>query len=458
MLSLLFDKNFFIGVFSVVIIVLIIWLCVKFPSARIACFIILSVCFTALTAYCVVNLNIYYNAKGGIYGQITGLFSPTVAVNETTIEFNNLELIQYLDTNTYFCEIISDKAIEIDSRKNYQMYINETPCSSSTISSSYITSEFRYQFLNGQNEVLCDDTLNIRLVFNKNNSHFYIYTENGTETVRYWNYYINKNNFVISLKETNESFQNEIHFGTGEFEELYKVDYVYTENYTETKYFKQNSQLPLVNLAGIENWTINGEIINENYLVTSDITVQANFKDFDKYMIGCVVCELENGYILAASHEDNVGIIYFDKQMEKYSVLSLYGYSYNGYSRVSDHIAIITSRYDSVDSLMFDESTMDLTCFDFEYDYGLMFANDSMIKIVYSFKDKEGVYVYDIYEKTTETIYKNGYWTKFTSDFNEFTGESSTVNIRNSEYDYHLEYDFITKELNEIDNDMVVGF
>ena len=130
MLSLLFDKNFFIGVFSVVIIVLIIWLCVKFPSARIACFIILSVCFTALTAYCVVNLNIYYNAKGGIYGQITGLFSPTVAVSETTIEFNNLELIQYLDTDTYYCEIISDKAIEIDSRKNYQMYINETPCSS----------------------------------------------------------------------------------------------------------------------------------------------------------------------------------------------------------------------------------------------------------------------------------------------------------------------------------------
>ena len=458
MLSLLFDKNFFIGVFSVIIIVLIIWLCVKFPSARMACFIILSVVFTGLTAYCVVNLNIYYNAKGGIYGQISGLFSPSVSVGETTIEFNNLELIQYLDTNTYYCEIISDKAIEIDEDKNYQMYINNTPCSSSKISSNYISSEFRYQFLNEKDEVLCDDTLQIRLVFNKNNSHFYIYTENGTETIKYWNYYINKNDFVISLQETNTSNFDKINFATGEFDDFYKVQYIYTDNFTETRYFKANSKLELVNLVGIANWSIDEQTVNENYVITKDITVEANFYEFDRYMTNGLVCELENGYLIGASGPTNVGVVYYSKQTQEYSVVSFYGYGYNGYSQLSDHIALITSEYSTIDSLIFNETTMEIMHFNFAFDKGLIFANNSMLKVVYANENVEGVYVYDVYNKTTEKIYETGYWTNFYSKFNESTGEYSSVNIRNSNYDYYLRYDFIEEKLDEIDNDMVVGF
>lgn len=458
MLSLLFDKNFFIGVFSVIIIFVIIWLCVKYPSARMACFIILTIGFAGLTTYCVVNLNIYYNAKGGIYGQISGLFSPTVSVNETTIEFNNIELIQYLDTDTYYCKIISDKVIEIDSKKNYQMYINDTPCSNSKISSNYITSEYHYQFFNEKDEILCDDSLQIRLVFNANNSYFYIYTENGTQSVKYWNYYINKNNFTISLKEFNQQNNNQIHFGSGEVENFYKVDYVFTENYVETKYYKGNSHLELVNLVGIENWTIGEQVVNSDYVITSDIVVEANFMEFDKYMIGCMVCELENGYIIGNTDSTKIGLIYYDKQSLDYSIISFYGYGYGGSSKVSDHIVVLTSDYATIGDILFNETTKSIMHLDLDFDYGYMFANNSMIKVAGSYKDKEGVYVYDIQLGTMEQIYETGYWTSFSGKFNELTGESSYVNIRNSTDDYHLRYDFIEEKLDEIDNDMVVGF
>ena len=94
-------------------------------------------------------------------------------------------------------------------------------------------------------------------------------------------FYINKNDFVISLKEINESTQNEISFGTGEFEELYKVDYVYTENYIETKYYLENSRLPLVNLAGIENWTVNGEIVNDSKQDTKRWLKDVHFENYN---------------------------------------------------------------------------------------------------------------------------------------------------------------------------------
>ncbi len=458
MLSLLFDKNFFIGVFSVVIIFLIIWLCVKYPSARMACFIILTVGFAVLTAYCTINLNIYYNAEGGIYGRISGLFSPTISVSETTIEISNLELIQYLDTDTYYCKIISDKTIEIDSSKSYQLYINNTPCSNSTISSNYISCEYRYQFLDEKEEVLCDDTLQIRFVFNTNNSYFYIYTENGTESVKYWNYYINKNNFVITLTELTSSNGNEIQFGSGEHGIYYKVDYVYNSNYVETKYFEENSYLELPNLVGVESWTIDDQVVNQNYVITSDIVVEANFTDFSFYMTNCVVCELENGYLIGCLDSSKVGLIYYDKQTESYSVVSFYGYGYTGYSKISNSKCIISSIYDSVEAVFFDETTMSVTRMSFDYDYGLIFANDSMIKVIYSNENVEGVYVYDVLNGTTETIYETGYWTSFSSKFNESTGEWSYAIIQNSSYDYYLRYDFIQEKMTEINSDMVVGF
>jgi len=448
MLSMLFDKNFFIGVFSVVIIFLIIWLCVKYPSVRLACLIILTCGFAGLTGYCIVNLNIYYNAQGGIYGEITGLFSSSVSVEEKVITFDNLELIQYLDTDTYYCKIITDKVIAVDENKHYEMYVNDVPCSNSMISAEYISCDYRYQFFGEKEQLLCDDTLQIRLVFNKNNSYFYIFTENGTNSVKYWNYYINKNDFVISIKETNFSKDNEINYAYGEVDELYRVDYVYTDDYVETKYYTKNSHLELVNLVAVENWTIDNVAVSNDYTVNKDLTVKANFMGFDPYLYECVVREASNGYLIG-SNENKVGLVYFDSQTEKYSVVSFYGYGWNGTSKIGEDVVVMSSIYNEIDTVIFMESTKTIVHLKQDFDYSYSFSDGNMLKIVGSNANQKGVYLYDVLSNTTTKLYEDDYWTNYKGKWNEFTGSASIVRITNKAGTYYLQYDFITQSLSK---------
>lgn len=448
MLSLLFDKNFFIGVFSVIAIFLLVWLCVKYPSVRLACFIILSCGFAGLTAYCIVNLNIYYNAQGGIYGEITGLFSPSVSVEEKVIAFDNLELIQYLDTDTYYCKIITNKVIEVDENKHYEMYVNDVPCSNSNISSEYISCDYRYQFFGEKEQLLCDDTLQIRLVFNKNNSYFYIYTENGTNSVKYWNYYINKNDFVISIKEKNYSKKNEINYASGKVDELYKVDYVYTDDYIETKYYTKNSHLELVDLVAVENWTIDNVVVTNSYTINKDLTVKANFMEFDPYLYECVTRDASNGYLIG-SNKNKVGLVYYDGQTEKYSVISFYGYGWSGTDKIKDDVLVFSSNYADVDTIVFMESTKAIVHLQQKFDYSYSFSDGNVLKIVGSNANQKGVYMYDVLNNTTSMLYEGDYWTSYKGKWNEFTGSGSSVRITNRAGTYYLQYDFITQSLSK---------
>ncbi|MGN1201339.1 MAG: hypothetical protein ACI4R8_03695 [Candidatus Caccovivens sp.] len=465
MMSLLFDKNFFIGVGSVVVIFLLIWLCVKFPSARLACIMIFSLGFAGLTAYCVVNLNVYYTASGGIYGEITGLFAPSVSVEETSIHFDNLELIQYLDTDTYYCKIITDKVIDVDNEKKYQVYVNDVPCSNSQITEGYISCEYRYQFFDAKKNLLCDDTLQIQLVFNKNNSYFYVFTENGTTSVKYWNYYINKNNFVVSLKEASYTSSNDINFGDEITAPIYKVELQLSDELTQTQFYKEGEKLALPKLVAVERWFWEDgfEVVENGYSVNNDMVIKPEFVTFDRYMNECAVCELENGFLIGSSRADTFGLAYYNSSSQSYMIVSTEGYGWNGCSSYVGGAASLSSIYSEVKEIVFLEGTKQVITLDYDDTKPhALFADESVVKMVYANKNEKGIYLYDFLTETTTKIYDKEYWTNFNGKWNEMTGKGSSVSIKGTNETYYLEYDFVLGTFHEIqypdDGDDIVGF
>lgn len=457
MLSLLSNPSFFTGIFVAVIIVSLIYLMIKYPSFRIACFFILVIVYVFITLYCVINLNIYYNASGGIFGEVTGLFSPTVTVEESVFNFDNLELVQYLDTDTYYCKITSDKVVTVDDEKDYMVYVNEKPCSNVVVNKDLLSADYHYLFFDENNDLLCDDTLIIRFSFGINESYCYVETKNGSESVQFWNYYFNRNNFIVSFKENSYLSDSEIKYGTGDVPQLYKVDYVYTDNQVETKYYTENSKLELTNIVGIENWTIENVVVDETYVIQSDLTVKANFYETNQLLEIYQPIEMLNGNLIVSNAEEK-GIIYVDNETQSITVISDYGYGWNEYSLCQNGFIHLKSKYSTVEPRVFVEWTKEIYKLDFDYDYYYFYGNSVMCKLIYSVKNQEGFYLYDFLTNETTQLHSEETWTSFVGKYNENTGSYSTVKIKGQNEDYYYTYDFVKDSLVQHDSDKIVGF
>ncbi len=459
MLNLLFNPSFFVGIFVAVLIVFLIVLMIKHPSFRLACFFILVIVYVFVTLYCVINLNIYYNASGGIIGEVTGLFSPTVSVEESVFNFDNLELVQYLDTDTYYCKITSNKVVTVDDEKDYVVYVNDKPCSNVIVNKELLSADYHYLFFDENNNLLCDDTLFIRFSFGTNESYCYVETKNGSESVQFWNYYFNRNNFVVSFKENNYVSDSEIKYGTGEIPQLFKVDYVYTENQIETKFYEENSKLELANIVGIENWTIDDVVVDETYAIQSDLTVKANFYDISS-AVNCGYYEevfVGDGTFLLSNLDvegiNNTGAIYFylDENENEQMILFKDDYGWNSrcVSYNNNGCIEFDSPYDNVRNFVFDTNTKVgywVDDFGFNYDYFFNYICSTCYEIVYSVEGQEGVYLYNYTWNTTKTLIEDGYWNSFKTKFDgSYVG--NVVKISNSESKTYYTYNFVTDEI-----------
>jgi hypothetical protein len=197
-------------------------------------------------------------------------------------------------------------------------------------------------------------------------------------------------------------------------------------------------------------------------VITSDLTVKANFYDFEAIPMDIFTCELENGYLIGCLNAENVGLVYYKLDTQTYYFVSFYGYGWRGASKLSDNVAGVASVYADVKSVIFDENSLSITILTISPDHYYAFSNGSTIEYVYSVNNQEGVYLYNVYENTITQIYADGYWTGFSGKFNELTGSGSTAIITGGSDTYYLKYDFITKKLVEIqypaDGDAIVGF
>lgn len=98
MLAALFDINVVYTILGIVFLMFIFYLFITKPEAKTAIISIALVVFMVATAYCGIQLNNYYTAKGGVWGVITGLVDNNTSEITITdnIEFNlkNIVLTQ----------------------------------------------------------------------------------------------------------------------------------------------------------------------------------------------------------------------------------------------------------------------------------------------------------------------------------------------------------------------------
>ena len=285
MLALLFNQSFWYDVLIVVAIIGIIAFCAKYPNGKIFVFTFLGLAVVIFTMYAGVQLNYYYKAQGGVYGYITGLFKP----NEVTIEnaeftFSNMELKQ-INESEYGAYITTDDVISFESGKAYGLFINKMPAKTTSFSSDYIQAQYTYAFYDNQRELLMQDTLFFNFAFHTNSTNIEIFTKGGSEAIKYWNYWFNKNVFVASIDQVNYVQSQTFNYRDLKLaEDESVVAYYLKDDLQKFEIVKNGSKLnPNITAPDgikITGWKINGQTIDlETYTVSTSVNLIADWED-----------------------------------------------------------------------------------------------------------------------------------------------------------------------------------
>ena len=200
------------GLISIIIVILVA-IAIYVPSARklIIKFIVgfVVVLFVGGSAYCGIQVDRYLNAKGGIYGYVTGLLDiNTVTQEDETLRFklNNIVLTQD-DGDEYSALIYPSNIITLEDDVNYTIYVNDIPLIPVDSSSGYIVADYTYTFYNDDMSIALEDTLRFNLSFDDYITTFKITTFGGQNAVNYWNNYFARNKLTVSIEE--ELFSSE---------------------------------------------------------------------------------------------------------------------------------------------------------------------------------------------------------------------------------------------------------
>lgn len=231
-----------------------------------------------LSGYYLLQINYYYNSEGGIHGVISGILgSNNVEVlDDITFNFKNIELIE-TGSNRYSATISISDTFNLEGKENIGVFVNELPCSYVEFAGDYIIADYTYSFLDENKTTLCTDTLTLRFAFYENSTELNISTNGGSEAVKYWHYYINKNDFKVSIGKSDYVISEDIEYSNGDISEWCVVTYVVGNDVVYYQPCKVNSVLsfPVLNINH-GTWKIDNKDIPDNYIVTEDITIYAS--------------------------------------------------------------------------------------------------------------------------------------------------------------------------------------
>lgn len=105
-----------------------------------------------------------------------------------------------------------NSVVDFENNK-YVILINGEECFKNTCGGTkenpYIKSEYKYQFLDNENNIIFSDTLYINMSFYKTKSTLQIYTNNGEQAVSLWQAYKSKNGFNLSIENSNSIFDSD---------------------------------------------------------------------------------------------------------------------------------------------------------------------------------------------------------------------------------------------------------
>lgn len=207
MLKLLFDFNVFYDILIGIGVFLLIFACIKYPSAKWFVSTVLVVVFLGFTAFCVVNLHYYLTPTGGIFGSLGQLIQNNQLVSkDLNMTVENIVLTKDGDTDRYLAVCTTENEnFNFDIDKKYTLLINETPCLIKDFNSNYVRADFSYEFYDEELESLLVDTLSLRFTFDNNIVTLKLYTDGGSTAVKYWNSYFSRNSMNINFSETSDT-------------------------------------------------------------------------------------------------------------------------------------------------------------------------------------------------------------------------------------------------------------
>lgn len=204
----LFNTSWLIDVIVIIAIVAIIISLIKFPNARWFIGSVVSIVLIATAIFSLIEINSFYKTKGGIYGQLTGYFNKNqVVVSDMTFDFKDIMLTEngIKDGNGinigYNAKFLSDKVFDMSVDKTYELFINNVPVKIKDSASDYVLAEYEYVFLDKNKVELFVGTLSLEFAFYEQQTTFNVSTTDGSEGVKFWNDYFNKNSFVVKIQE-----------------------------------------------------------------------------------------------------------------------------------------------------------------------------------------------------------------------------------------------------------------
>ena len=218
--------------------------------------------------YCMTDLNYYYTAEGGVHGVLTGLFHVnTVEGEDLEFSLTNIELKQIAD-DQYGAKVTINRTITMEDDKQYVVCVNGIPCTTSEVDQIHAQATYAYTFYNKQMTGF-EDTLNFNFAFYKNYTSLSVSTEGGSEAVKNWNSYFNKNDFVVIIEESTFNF---------EVDEQEVADYCITY-YIDNQVYKQqlvrsNQTFDLLDAPEKKGYSFEGWADTEGNIVDIHITTQ----------------------------------------------------------------------------------------------------------------------------------------------------------------------------------------
>lgn len=204
-------KTILIIVLALAIIGLIVFLLIKFPASKYF-FIGLGCLLVLVTGvFCGYADIQYFIAKGGIYGTVEDLVNRNEIVqNEYEFDFKNLNLTS-VDGITYSARITytNEKQLNINCT-NKALFVNKRPTNLNKKASNFIISEYGYTFYDEDIEELCSDYLSIKFSFDEKITTCIISTSSGSSSAKYWNNYLKKNNFIVTIEDDTYQKDNSV--------------------------------------------------------------------------------------------------------------------------------------------------------------------------------------------------------------------------------------------------------
>ena len=250
MLKLLFDLDFWYDMAMFAIVILLIILAIKVKGFRIFVLAVLYLAIVASAVFSYFKINEYYKAEGGVVGTIKSISEYNkVENNDLVFDFRNVVMTENGKVDSagnvvgYSAKFTSDCVPKFVDGQVYQPYVNGSPVDVSEFSTDLLVANYEYNFYDEDQNLILNDTLKFRFAFYKQSTSFIVSTEGGAYACKQWNYFFNKNGFIVELKPVEEKDDVESFLS-----QFIKVDMTIQEGDTsqslQTFYFKQSGMIP----------------------------------------------------------------------------------------------------------------------------------------------------------------------------------------------------------------------